>query len=779
MIVGQTISHYKILEKLGEGGMGVVYKAQDLKLDRLVALKFLPQQLLASPEEIARFQQEAKAISALNHPNIATIHDIDEAKDQKFLVLEYLPGGTLKSKVKHLQSSDKELSPTEVIEYGLQIAEGLAHAHRHGIIHRDVKTDNMMFTEDGKVKITDFGLAKLRGSAQLTKTGSTMGTAAYMSPEQVLGEDVDHRSDIFSLGIVLYELATGRLPFRGEHEAALSYSIVNEDPFPIKSLRSNLPSSLEKVIYHCLEKDTEKRFQSVEEIATELRRVQQEISGYVSTPRKHSKLPWIAGATLVVLAFIVLYLLVPQKTTTVESKSIAVLPFVNISADPENEYFSDGMTEELINALTKVEGLHVASRTSAFAFKGQHQDIRKVGEQLNVSTVLEGSVRKAGNKLRITAQLINVADGYHLWSETFEREMKDVFAIQDEISRAIVNALKVKLTGKENAPIVNLYTENLEAYNLYLQGRYFWNRRTEEGLKRAIEYFEQAIEKDQKYALAYAGLADCYNLLGAYSVLPPKESVPRAKTAAAKALTIDNTLAEAHEALAHVRMLYDWNWSDAERDFKQAIELNANYATARQRYAIYLTAMGRFDEAIVEIKRAKELDPISLIINTDVGLMFYLKRQYDEAIEQYLKTLEIDSSFSVAHFALGLAYEQKDQFPEAIAEFQKAITLSGGSTIMLAALGHAYAVAGKRAEAEKVFTELKALSKRRYVSPYSIATIYVGLGEKEQAFIWLQKAFEERSIWQIHLHLKVDPRLDSLHSDPRFTALLKKIGLEK
>ncbi len=776
-MIGKTISHYKILEKLGEGGMGVVYKARDLKLDRVVALKFLPATHVDSPEERARFQQEARALSSLNHPNIATIHDIDEVDGQRFIVLEYLSGGTLKSKIESLQSSAQFLSFTHIAEYAFQMAEGLAHAHRHEVTHRDLKTENMMLTEDGTVKITDFGLAKLRGGPHLTQSGSTLGTAGYMSPEQVRGEDLDHRSDIFSLGIIFFELTTGRLPFRGEHVAALSYSIVNENPLPIDTLRTAVPSSLASIIARCLEKEKEKRFQSAEEIVVELRNVQ---SPAARTTRKPLKLRWLVAAILGISLIILLYVSLPLKPAPEKEKSIAVLPFVNMSPDKEDEYFSDGMTEELINALSKIEGLHVAARTSSFVFKGKTEDISKIGQQLHVNTVLEGSVRKAGTKLRITAQLINVADGFHLWSETYEREIRDVFTIQDEISRTIVGALKVKFAGKQAAEFVKHSTENLEAYNLYLKGRYYWNRRTEDGFKKAIDYFNQAIEKDPAYALAHAGLADCYNLLSVYGLMPPKESVPKAKAAAQKALEIDNRLAEAHEALAHGIMLYDWNWSEVEREYKRAIELNPGYATAHQRYAIFLAALGNLNEAMLEIKRAQELDPLSLIITTDVGLMYFHNRQYDQAIEQCRKTLEIDSTFSVAHFTLGLVYGQMNRLNDAVTEFKKSITFSGGNPFMLAALGHAYAMSGKTREAQKILADLEKLSTQRYVPPYSRAAIYAGLGEKDQALQWLERGYEEKSVWTIHIAgWRFDPILNSLRSDPRFSALLKKIGLEK
>ncbi|MEE8112753.1 MAG: hypothetical protein V3T23_00220, partial [Nitrososphaerales archaeon] len=456
--------------------------------------------------------------------------------------------------------------------------------------------------------------------------------------------------------------------------------------------------------------------------------------------------------------------------------SVAVLPFVNMSADPENEYFSDGMTEELINVLSKVEGLRVASRTSAFAFKGKQEDIREIGDKLNVTTILEGSVRKAGSKLRITAQLINIADGYHLWSQTYERDMEDVFAIQDEISRTIVGKLKVKLVGGRDRPLVKRYTDNLEAYNLYLKGRFYWNKWTEEGGRKAIEFFQRAVEKDPAYASAYAGLADSYAVLGSYSFVPPKEAYPRAEAAASKALELDENLAEAHTSMGLVRFFYDWDWSTAEREFKRAIELNRGYATAHHAYAVYLTAMERFDEAITEMKRAQELDPLSLPISAFVGWVYFHARQYDLAREHCWRTLELDPNFPAPRFMLGETYLAQSMTEEAIAEIRKGIALSGDSQEAMPVLGYAFAVSGRRDEALKIVEQLKERSRQGYVPMDDIALVYIGLGMRDQAFEWMQKAYEERSGSMVFL--KVDPVWDSLRSDPRFTAFLKKMNLD-
>ncbi len=741
-MMDKTISHYKILAKLGGGGMGVVYKAEDTKLKRTVALKFLPPDLTRDDEAKQRFINEAQAASALDHNNICTIHEIDEAEDgQIFICMAYYEGETLKKRV----TSD-QLSVNSVIDIAIQIAQGLAKAHEHGITHRDIKPANVMITKDGVVKIVDFGLAKLAGQERLTKSGMTLGTVAYMSPEQARGEDVDHRTDIWALGVVIYEMITGQLPFRGEYEQAVVYSILNEEPKPITDWRNDVPMELERVVSKALAKVPDQRYQRMDEVLTAIRSLSKKLeSGQAPAPE----------AT---------------------QASIAVLAFTDMSGQKDQEYFCDGMAEELINALTQVKGLRVVSRTSAFQFKGKTEDIRKIGEKLNVDTVLEGSVRKAGDRLRITAQLINVVDGFHLWSEKYDRKMEDVFAIQDEIARTIVNTLKIKLVGETEVPLIKRYTQNLEAYNLYLKGRYFWNKRHEGGMQQAMECFKQAIEKEPTYALAYAGLADCFFLLGWYTYLPPNEAYPKVKALAQRALEIDGLLAEAYAPLGFVKFVYDWDWLHAEQDFKRAIELNPSYAIARWWYSFCLMMMGRTEESLAEIKQAQELDPLSLVINSSVGWMFHFARQYDQALEQCLKTVAMEPNFGVAHIHVGWIYEQKSRYDEAIAAFQKAVSLLGGGPFNYL-LAHAYALSGKTDEAQKILQEMNELSKQRYVSSYYMAAVYVALTDKDQAFTWLEKAYEERDGWIVCLN--VDPKFDSLHSDPRFTALLEKVGLEK
>jgi len=744
-MIGKTISHYKILEKLGEGGMGVVYKAEDTKLKRTVALKFLTPYALGSEEEKTRFVLEAQAAAALDHPNICTVYEIEEYEGKTFIAMAYIGRQSLKKKI---ASGPLELE--KALDIVIQVAEGLQEAHEKGIVHRDIKSANIMVTEKGQAKIMDFGLAKLAEGTKLTKTATIMGTVAYMSPEQARGEVVDHRTDIWSLGVVLYEMVTGQLPFKGEYEQGVVYSILHEEAQPITSLCSQVPMELERVVSKAMAKSSDERYQHVGEVILDLRALRQELESKT---------------------------LKEQASATKAVPSIAVLPFINMSADNEQEYFCDGMAEELINALTKIKDLRVVARTSAFSFKGEKLDIREIGKKLSVGTVLEGSVRKAGNRFRITAQLVNVADGYHLWSERFDRQMEDVFAIQDEISLAIVDKLKLKLLKEEKAKLVKHHTENLDAYNFYLKGRYFWNKRTEHGLKKSLENLQRAIEIDPEFALAHAGLSDTYATLGWYGFLPRKDAFTRAKAEAIKALEIDDTVGEAHASLANIKTWCDWDWVDAEREYKRALALNSSDAETHHMYAHFLEAMGRFEEAIREMKQALELEPLSLNINSCIGKNLYFARKYNEAIEQLQKTLEMDPNYFDPHAWLGMAYAKKGMHEQAIKKLQKGTTFIGISPIMIAALGYAYASAGKRSEAQKRLNQLKGLSRKEHVDPYFLAWIYAGLDERERAFEWLNKAYEERSMYMTLL--KVDPLFDNLRSDAKFTELLKKMGLDK
>ena len=813
-MIGQTISHYRILEKLGEGGMGVVYKAQDLKLDRTVALKFLPPNLITSQEEAARFQQEAKAISSLNHPNVATIYELDEASGQRFLVLEYLPGGTLKSKIKNLQSSGGELSLTQVVDYGLQIAEGLAHAHRHGIIHRDVKTDNMMLTEEGKVKVTDFGLAKLRGSAHVTKTGSTVGTAAYMSPEQIQGEEVDHRSDLFSFGIVLYELATGHLPFRGEHEVALSYSIVNEEPVPLKSFRSAIPSSLEHVIYRCLEKHREKRFHSAEEIAGELRQVQQEMSGYVSPPSRRSKIGWIAAAVVLVFALIAVYVFFPSKQVPTDGKSIAVLPFRNLSEEKENEYFSDGITEDIITQLSKIGELKVISRTSVMRYKNSDKSLRDIGKELDVATILEGSVRRAGNQVRIVAQLIDTRNDQHLWAETYDRELTQIFAIQSDVAQQIAIALKAKLSAAEKERLEKKPTESLTAYDYYLKGRDYYYRYHKQDNENAIELFNKALEMDPNYALAYAGLGDAYSQ-GVVKFGFPAVWLDSAITVSKKALAIDPNSAEAYKALALAYEFKGWYRKALEANHK-AVELNPGYWMAVGNIGWTNWLSGEFENALPWMKKTVVLDPTGGYPYVGVAAVYRGLGNDDKALQWCTKALELQPDFINARWELSSMHLGQGRYDQAIEEGRKILSAFPDDFLGLQITGNAELFSGNYAQAQEYYEKALALyptarhldtktrlgyiywktterdkaralfdeslkiaqqelegASEAWEAPYGIAAINAIQGEKGKAYKWLERAIDAG--WRFYRLGLRDPLLENLRDDEQFKELMAQV----
>ena len=752
---GSTFAkRYEVIEELGRGGMGRVYRVFDKKIEEEVALKLLKAEIAADEDTIKRFSNELKFARKIAHKNVCRMYDLSEEEGTHYITMEYVSGEDLKSFIRR----SGQLTIGKSLSIAKQVCEGLAEAHRLSVVHRDLKPQNIMIDREGNARIMDFGIARSLEAKGITEAGVMIGTPHYMSPEQVEGREADQRSDLYSLGVILYEMVTGRVPFEGDTPLSIVIKHKTEVPPDPREVNAQIPEDLSRLILRCMEKDKGKRYQGAEGLLSELSKIEKGI------PTTEKVIPERK----------------PEAEIVSEIKwenSIAVLPLTDMSPQRNQKYFCDGMTEEIINALTKLEGLRVASLTAAFQFKEKDYNIREIGEELKVQTVLQGSVRKVGNRLRISIQLINVHDGYPLWSDRYDREMDDVFAIQDEISLAIVDNLKVKLLGGERAKLVRRYTKNLEALDLYLKGRYCWKRRTEENLKKAIEYFQQAVEKDPTYALAYAGIADCHNNLGWYDLLPPKEAYPRARAAAEKALEMDETLSEAHASLANVIENYDWDLPAAEREYKRAIKLNPGYATAHHWYALCLAEMGRHDEAMAEAERAQKLDPLSLIISTPLGSTFYHARQYDRAIEEGQKTLEMDPTFIPAHWLLGLAYAQKRMYKKAIAEEQMAIDLSAGSSSIFAAcLGNIYSLSGKRGEAKRILDELHKLSKQRYVSPYGIALIYVGLGEKDQAFEWLDKAYDKRDHWLVWL--KVEPLLDSLRSEPRFTALLKKMNLE-
>lgn len=756
-MVGQSVSHYKIVEHLGSGGMGEVYKAKDTRLGRHVALKFLPEQYTRNRQTLERFRREARAASALDHPNICAIYDIGEHEGQPFIVMQYLEGQTLK------HSLQNGPLPTErLLEFGLQIGNALEAAHSRGILHRDIKPDNVFLTNSGQIKLLDFGLAKLLDSeaamdqtspGRLTEVGMAVGTPYYMSPDQLLDKVLDGRSDLFSLGVLLYEMATGTLPFKGSDMSALFHEILNKAPALATQINPDLPKGLGHVLNKALEKDREKRHQSAKDLVADLRRFKG--NGYSAS------MPSAAAAG--------------EKAPP----SIAVLPFVNMSADPDNEYFSDGLAEELINALTQIKALQVASRTSAFGFKGLNQSISNIGRQLNVDTILEGSVRKAGQRLRITAQLISVEDGYHIWSERYDREMEDIFDLQDEITRKIVDKLKVNLVQRDSQPLVKRYTENVDAYNLYLKGRYHLNQRTEQSVLKAIDCLERAAAEDENYALPHAGLAEAHILLNIdcprlLCDRDPKEMVSRARQSAQKAIEVDDSCAEAHVALALVCYRLDWDWAGAEREFRLALERNDGLASAHHQYAMFLAAVNRLDDALVEIRKAHELDPLSPIISTAVGRILHFARRFDEAIAQCQRTFELHPRFPGAHFDMGLTYLAKGMFPEARKSFEKLGEISGNPKRGLMELAWVHSCQGQRDEAFELLDQLRELSNEK-LPCIPLALVHAGLGDKEKAFEFLEEGYTQRD--SNLLYLKCEPLFDPLRGDPRFQDLLKRLNL--
>ncbi len=779
--------------------MGVVYKAEDTKLHRPVAIKVLPRQALISEADKTRFAHEAQAAANLSHPNIATIYEFDEVDGQAFIAMEYIEGETLKEKLQ-----ERPLPIKEVADIAIAVAEGLTKAHEKGVIHRDIKSDNIMISRDGVVKIMDFGLAEIAGRSRVTKEGMTIGTAAYMSPEQARGEKLDSRTDIWSFGIVLYEMITGRLPLLGEYEQAIVYQILNEEPESITSLRSNVPMELERIVKKAMQKDRANRYQHVDEMQTDLKSLRKEIeSGFrkellIKQTLRKRKSQYLYGGIVALGAFLLVTGLYFFRGGSKTIDSIAVLPMENLSADPEQEYFVDGMTDALIADLGKISSLRVTSRTSVMQYKKAHKPLPEIAQELNVDAVIEGSVLRSGDRVRIIAQLIHARSDRHLWAKSYERELRDILTLQGEIAQAIAEEIHIKLTAGQKSRLATARAVNARSHEAYLKGTYYFNRGW---LEKAMDYFKESIKLDPDYAPAYTGLARCYYFLGLFGVLPPNEAFPKMKEAAMTALKNDDTLPEAHSYLALAILHYDWNWADADREFKRAIELNPSNADIHHDYAHYLMSMGRSEESLGESKRAAELDPLSLFLTSCLGWHRLFASQYDQAIEQSLKVLEMDPDFIWAHMILGWAYEQKSIFGKAIAEFQNSITLSqggalafaavgeklargrcgvvlsGGDVLAMAALGHAYAVSGKRQDAEEVLAKLNERSKRSYVSAYDIATIHAGLGNKDQVFEWLQKAYEERSSWLVHVNW--DPRFASLRSDPTFTELLKRMGLEK
>jgi serine/threonine protein kinase/tetratricopeptide (TPR) repeat protein len=755
---GTRLGPYEIVAPIGAGGMGEVYRARDTRLGRDVAIKVLPAEFAGDPDRLRRFEQEARAVATLNHPNILAIHDVGAHEGSPYIVTELLEGETLRERLK-----TGGLTVRKAVETAVQIAQGLAAAHEKGIVHRDLKPANVFVTNDGHLKILDFGIAKLAAPRSLaepaqvptvveaTEAGTTLGTLGYMSPEQVRCETVDHRSDIFSFGCVLYEMFSGRAPFRRETAADTMSAILHENPPPLAATYMNVSPAIEGIVTRCLEKRPEERFQSARDLGFALEVEAKELP----EPRGRS-----SDAT---------------KSSTI--RSIAVLPLVIFSAEPEQQFFADSMTDALITDLAKIGTLRVVSRTSVMRYKQTQKSIREIARELNVDAAVEGSVERAGNRVRIRAHLIRAATDEHMWAESYERDLEDVLVLQNEVARSIAREIQVKLTPQEHAVLSSARRVDPEAYRLYLNGRYFWVKRTPESVTKAIGLFEQAIVADPTYAQAYGGLADCYMSLGfSFDVgsLPPTEAIPKAKAAVARALEVTESLAEVHNPLAFMKLNYDWDFPGAETEFKRALELNPGNANVHHWYAHYLVVAGRLDDSLAESNRASELDPLSPIMSVHLGWLYYYLHAYERALNQLNKTLELDPNYGLAYWYIGLVNEQQGAFTEALAALRRGDELLKDNLVVKADLAHALAVSGRKADAEEALRNLVAISHTRYVNPFEIGLIYIGLGQGEEAFQWLNRAYQERS--DLVVYLRVDPRLDPIRSDPRFQDLVRRMN---
>jgi serine/threonine protein kinase/tetratricopeptide (TPR) repeat protein len=837
-LLPEYIAHYRILRRLGKGGMGEVLLGEDTKQHgRKVALKVLTPELTRSESRLRRFKQEARAVLALNHPNILTIFEIGEAADNYYIATEYIEGETLRHCLWR-----GPLTLDEMLGVGIQVAMALEAAHAEGIVHRDIKPENIMlrqdkFVRDRFVKVLDFGLAKLTDretpgsdpeavTIPITETnpGTIMGTTGYMSPEQAQGDTIDARSDIFSLGVVLYEMVAGQPPFKGKTDSHTRVSIIDHEPVPLLQYVSNVPRQLDRIVSKALAKDKLKRYQTITDLKLDLEQLRDEVhtsdsaetfrqsgrstqadtfsmptvartqvetvteQSTVSShstsdfkpPEKRSR--WVAYGVLGLLAILVVVGVVFFASSSPPINSVAILPFVNDSRDPNAEYLSDGLTESIINSLSQLPNLKVMSRNAAFRFKGSNLDPVEAGRNLNVGAVLTGRLVKLDDRLIIKTELIKVADGSQLWGAEYNSALADIFSVQDEVSRKISQSLRLRLSGEDEEKLAKRYTKDAEAYQLYLKGRYFWNRRKEEGFRSGIEYFKQAEEKDPTFALAFSGLADSYALLCDIGVVRPVDEMPKAKAAAQKAVDADPTLAEAYTSRAFVKLAYDWDWLGAQTDFQQALKLNPKYPTAHQWYASYLMQMGKFSLAKTEIEEAQKLDPLSPIINANVGLYSYYEHNYDDAIAKYKTTLHSDPDFWVARHYLGLAYVQKGMHNEAIAELRKLIKapetgpvpdqVIASESEASASLGFAYGMAGKHQEARAILNQLEALSKRRYVSGLYFAIIYAGLKDNDKAIEYLNKAFDARHPGLVLI--RIEPMFDGVRGDERFKELTKR-----
>jgi eukaryotic-like serine/threonine-protein kinase len=780
--VGRVLSHYRLEQLLGTGGMGLVYRATDLKLGRAVAIKLLSRHLAADEKAKARFLREARAASALDNPNIGVIYEIGEQDNELFIAMALYEGETLKQRL------ERGAVPLEQgIQLLRELAFGLEAAHGAGIVHRDIKPANVMLTKAGGVKILDFGLAKFASdtAAQtMTQTGQAVGTLLYMSPEQLKGESVDSRTDLWALGIVAYELFSGVCPFKADSHAATAARILNDEPASLAAT-PGVPDWLADLVAKLLRKNPAGRLQS----ATDLLNRLNDLSAEGKTPpcgrpaltkatrRSYLLRTLLLAAVALVVSSIVL---VGNWRRWFGSggppaiRAVAVLPLTNLSGDPGQEYLADGITEELITDLAKISALKVISRTSMMHYKGANKTLPQIARELNVEAVVEGSVQRVGQRIKINAQLIRAATDEHLWAERYERDSQDVLRMEELAAKDIANAIKVNLTPEEKARLASAPRVNPEAHEAYLKGRFHWTKRTDSEGRKAIEYFQRAVEKDPNYALPYDGLADSYLMLAEYSSLPSSDARQKAEQAVTKALQLDPLLAEAHATLANIRDAFDWDWAVAEDEYKRSIELNPSYAEGHAWYSIHLAEMGRTERALAEGRKAQELDPLSPRANIVACWQYYFARQYEEAIAQARKAFELDPNFMPAYWCSGVAHERKREFGEAIAELERAVTLSEGSTMLQSWLALAYAHSGRSDLALKILNQLKELSRRQYVAPHHFAEIYTGLGKLDDAFKWWTKARDEHA-FDFLIHLRAWPSNDALRSDPRYGELLRSM----